>query len=116
VDYDAPGTKQATMVAANEDAGYHRLILAASRDRIARVHGPEAEPYRQLYQAATNAGCRLRDWRGGQHLSRAAAATKLAGWSRTTITLLEQGLLLISDLSPQMTASLKDVGIAVGLG
>lgn len=85
-------------------------------DRSARVHGPEAKPYRQLYRTATNAGCRLRDWRGGQHLSRAAAATKLAGWSRTTITLMEQGLLLISDLSPQMTASLKDVGIAVGLG
>ncbi len=90
-----------------DTVSYQAALLQAALLREARLSGSSATRYQTLYRKAARLGTRLRRWRGEQRLDRTGAAQELRGWTRTSLTLFEQGLLLPTELSSEMIASLR---------
>lgn len=104
---EAPGTTPP----GREEQDYCKALLRATMNKLYRLQGDAADDYELQYTQAAALGDQLRAWRNEYRLNRVAAAAVLPGWSETSIALLEQAMLLPTEISSVMARSLCEVGI-----
>ncbi len=94
------------------EQGWHDYIsdlAEATKVKLRLIMGPEAANYRLKYDQAATLGNRLLAWRMSENLDRTTAASRLVGWSKATLTLMEQGMILPEQISSEMLQSLYDI-------